>query len=284
MLSWLRTKREAAVSGLNELTNPEKWDNPEWMALHRELGSYAVDTHCFSETKEFAYRKGWEWTQCLFGLQQLGMIRPDAAGLGVGAGHEPVLFYLADRIKAVVGTDLYGNATWSDENIGGNEADPKFLEDMGRYTRRNFRKENLSLKNMDGTKLEFASGEFDFVWSLSSIEHFGGHEAAAESIREMARVTKSGGIVAVATEFVLTPSCVDHVEYFTKSMYEKYVLGASPDLELVHPMDYTLPGLEYLIDPIMVHLAGDVHRCRHHIILNDGVVQWTSIMSFFRKK
>lgn len=283
MLSWLRKKKSPEFLGLNELTNPEKWDDAEWMSLHRELGSYAIDTHCFSETKEFAYRKGWEWTQCLYGLHQLGMIRPEATGLGIGAGREPILFYLADRIQKVVGTDLYGNASWTNVEEGGNEADAGILSDVDRYCRRSFRKSNLELRNMDGTKLEFPSEHVDFVWSLSSIEHFGGHEAAAESVREMARVTKSGGIVAIATEFILTPDCLDHQEYFTKPMFEKYVLNASTDLKLVCPMDYSPPSLTYLLDPIMVHLGGDVHRCRHHIILNDSLVQWTSVMSFFRK-
>ena len=284
MFSWLRKRNSNALSGLNVLANPEKWDDSEWMTIHRELETYSVDKHCFSETKEFAYRKGWEWTQCIYGLQKLGMLGADAKGLGVGAGREPLLFYFADRIQSVVGTDLYGNSTWSQQSEGGNEADAGILADVDRYCSRSFRKSNLALRNMDGRKLEFEVGEFDFVWSLSSIEHFGGHEAAAESVREMARVTRKGGIVAIATEFILTPNSPDHEEYFTKDMFEKYVLNASPDLKLVQSMDYTLPGLEYLLDPIMVHLAGDVHRCRHHIVLNDGRVQWTSVMCFFVKR
>ena len=63
---------------LNEITNPNKWDCPEWMKVHRELESYSIDKHCFSESKEYAYRKGWEWTQCLYGLHNIGAITPDA--------------------------------------------------------------------------------------------------------------------------------------------------------------------------------------------------------------
>ncbi len=100
----------------------------------------------------------------------------------------------------------------------------------------------------------------------------------------MARVTKKGGVVVVATEFIITPYVKDHPEYFVKEAFEKYIIHASEDLELIGKMDYTLPPLEYLIDPIMVHLDRDVHRVRHHIILNDGTFQWTSAISFFRKK
>lgn len=287
--NWLRSKRLTkpmdALAGvqLNELTNPDKWDNPEWLAIHRELETYAVDKHCFSETKEFAYRKGWEWTQSLFGLHKLGMITPESKGLGVGAGHEPVLFYLADRIAEVVGTDLYGNDLWTGNSVGGNEADATALDDASKFCPRSFAEDKLKLFNMDGTHLQFPDEQFDFVWSLSSIEHFGGHEAAAKAMSEMARVTKPGGIVAVATEFILTPRYPQHPEFFIQEAFEQYIVNGTPSLRPVQPMDYRLPALEYLLDPIMLHLDGDVHRVRHHIVLNNGDLQWTSVMCFFRK-
>lgn len=52
--------KSRGLSRLNEITNPDKWDNPEWMKVHRALESYSVDKHCFNRSKEYAYRKGWE--------------------------------------------------------------------------------------------------------------------------------------------------------------------------------------------------------------------------------
>jgi len=278
-----KIKGTASPDRLNELTNPDKWDNPAWMNIHRELESYAVDKHCFSDTKAYAYRKGWEWTQCLWGLHTLGAIDKKAKALGVGAGHEPVLYYLTDHIREVVGTDLYGNDDWSNNAVGGNEADAAALENADAFCPRSYEKSRLSLMHMDGTDLQFKDEHFDFVWSLSSIEHFGGHARAKQAMTEMARVTKKNGIVAVATEFIITPDCSDHPEFFTKALFEKYILHASPRLKPVEAMNYQLPPLEYLIDPIMIHLNGDVHRTRHHIILNNGHVQWTSVICFFRR-
>jgi SAM-dependent methyltransferase len=269
----------AGALRLNGLTNPDAWDDPKWLAIHLELETYSIDKHCFNASKEFAYRKGWEFTQTLYGLELLGFISPDARALGVGVGREPVLFYLADRVGRVTGTDLYGNEGWS-----GNEANPRFLEETARYCPRSFDASRLRLQTMDGTDLKFDSGTFDFVWSLSSIEHFGGHEPARKSIEEMGRVTRPGGIVCVATEFVITPGVPDHPEYFRHPEFESYVLHATPALTPVEPMSYDLPSLEYLIDPIMVNLDGDIHRVRHHIILNDGRYQWTSALVFLRKE
>jgi hypothetical protein len=265
---------------LNELTNPDKWNNPEWLQIHLDLARYSVDKHCFSSDRDFAYRKGWEWTQAIYGLKLLGAIQPQAKGLGVGAGHEPLLFYFADHIADVIGTDLYGNGQWSAS--GGKEADAAILNDAARYCPRSFDRSKLRLMVMDGTKLEFQDSSFDFVWSLSSIEHFGSHQAAQKSVCEMGRVTKRGGFVAVATEFIIGPDGKDHPEYFTRTNFERFVLHASPKLLPIQAMNYALPPPECLAHPIKVG-TNDRHRIRHHIVLDDGKVQWTSAIVFFQK-
>jgi SAM-dependent methyltransferase len=265
---------------LNELTNPDKWNEREWLRVHLELETYSVDKHCFSKTREMGYRKGWEWTQALYGLELLGAIQPHAKALGVGAGHEPLLYFLADRIAQVVGTDLYGNTGWS--QAGGKEADKAILGDASRFCPRKFDGSRLRLMVMDGTHLEFADSSFDFVWSLSSIEHFGSHAAARQSLREMARVTTPGGYVVVATEFIIGPKGKDHPEYFTRTNFDKFVLHASPQLVPIQPMNYSLPPAECLAEPIRVG-TDDVHRIRHHVVLTDGEIQWTSAIVFFRK-
>lgn len=265
---------------LNELTNLDKWSTPEWLNLHEELSTYSVAKHCFSKGRDRAYRKGWEWTQAIYGLTLLGAIHRQARGLGVGAGHEPVLFYLADRVAEVTGTDLYGNAQWSAG--GGKEADAAILDDAARYCPRAFDRSRLRLLVMDGTALRFPDNAFDFAWSLSSIEHFGSHRAARTSIREMGRVTKAGGFVVVATEFVIGPQGKRHPEYFTRSQFERFVLGASAPLVPIQAMNYTLPAQECLARPIMVG-TDEGRRIRPHVVLHDGNVQWTSAIVFFRK-
>lgn len=265
---------------LNELTNLDKWSNPEWLQMHLELSAYSVARHCFSRDKSLAYRKGWEWTQAIYGLKLLGAIQPQAKGLGVGAGHEPLLFYFADRIAEVIGTDLYGNAKWSAH--GGKEADSAILNDAAKYCPRNFDRSKLRLMVMDGTELKFTDDSFDFVWSLSSIEHFGTHKAARKSIREMARVTKPGGFVVVATEFIIGPKGRSHPEYFTRAHFDRFVLRASPMLLPIQPMSYVLPSAECLANPIQVGTDEGRHL-RPHVVLHDGNVQWTSAIVFFKK-
>jgi ubiquinone/menaquinone biosynthesis C-methylase UbiE len=208
------------------------------------------------------------------------MLKPTYEALGVGAGHEPVIFYLADRIKHVTATDLYGNATWS-ENQGA-EASADILIDAQKYCPCHFNASAVTFENVNGTALPYKNDFFDFCWSLSSIEHFGGHEAAARAIREMARVTRKGGIVCVATEILLLNE-FKHPEYFTRKEIEEYLINASPDLALVDGINWQLPPSEYLIDQINV-LTESVHRRRRHVVLTDNDYHWTSIMLFFRKQ
>jgi SAM-dependent methyltransferase len=261
--------------GLCELAGPRKYENAEWRAIHDDLASYSVDKHIFSPN---VYRKGWEWTQAAYGLKKLGMLRTDYSALGVGAGREGLIFFLGDRLREVVATDLYGNDAWS--SLHGREADSAVLNDASHFCPRPITPGRIRFLTMDGTRLEFPDSRFDISWSLSSIEHFGGHEKAAQAVREMARVTRVNGIVVIATEYLLLEE-YHHPEYFNKQQLLEFVVQASPALELVEPIDFSLPPDEYLIDSIA--LPNGVHRRRRHVVLNDGRVQWTSIVLFMRK-
>jgi hypothetical protein len=116
---------------------------------------------------------------------------------------------------------------------------------------------------------------------LSSIEHFGSHSRAGDAVREMARVVRPGGVLAIATEYLLLGD-QSHPEYFNRQEIEEHLLHASPLLELIEPVDWSLPPPEYLIDSIVVPQGVD--RTRRHVVLNDGQVQWTSILAFFRRR
>jgi SAM-dependent methyltransferase len=260
---------------LSSLTNPSAYDDAEWLRVHNDLETYSFDKHVFLPN---VYRKGWEWTQTIYGLERLGMVQPQHRAIGVGAGRECVIYWLGQRLAKVLATDLYGNETWS--TTGGREADV-VLDDPQRYCPRPVRTGSVEFQVMDGTALTVPDGSFDIAWSLSSIEHFGGHEAAASAVREIARILRAGGVAVVATELLLLDE-YQHPEFFTRAEIEKYVIDATPELELVEPVDWRLPPTVYLIDSIA--LPGGADRFRRHVVLNDGNVQWTSVLLFLQKR
>ncbi len=269
------------MASLCELCNPARYSDNEWMSCHRALEPYSTDKHVFMHTNGgHVYRKGWEWTQCIYGLQQLGAVHTSSSGLGVGAGREPLIFYFGDRIRSVTALDLYGNERWS-TGAGGQEAKAEVMHSPERWCPKQMDFSRVQFVVGSGTHLDFKEAQFDFCWSLSSIEHFGGHSVAADAMREMGRVTKPGGHVAIATEYLLLPE-YDHVEYFNRTRIYESIVDACDNLQLVSEVDWATVPPEYLVDSIVV--PSGVDRRRRHVVLNDGEVQWTSIMLFFRKR
>ena len=245
---------------LNRLCGPDAWENPLWLTYNRALG---LDGRL--------HRKDFEWTHCVYGLERLNMLGPTRRVLGVGAGREDVIFYLANRCEQIVATDLYEGRfeDW--------EAVPDFVDHPAKFAPFPFRTEALTVMRADGRSLPFEDGTFDVVYSLGSIEHFGGHHAAAQSMREQARVLKRGGVVCVATEWILRGG--PHFEYFTPDEIQEYIIGAS-GLELEGSLDPTPPPTEYVDNP--VRLDKDISVLPHLVVgLED--ITWTSVVLFLRK-
>lgn len=249
---------------LCELANPAKWDNEEWLDLLRSLG--------LSDDRLVMHRKPYEFTQLLYGCRRLGLLREDAAFLSVGAGHEHVLYWLANHVRRVVATDMY-EGVWQGERA--REGDPIVLENPEQYAPFPYRRDHLEFMRMDGRALQFADNTFDVTYSLSSIEHFGGFEGAAQTMREMARVLKPGGVLALATEYVIAGP--PHEETFQPA--EVRALLDASGLTLVEPIDEQVYR-RYECEP--VDLADNPYRSPHMTVrLGDTV--FTSVMAFLRK-
>lgn len=249
---------------LCELANPAKWDNPDWMKILRSLGEPA--------DKISMHRKTYEFTQMLFGLERLGMLRPDATVVSVGAGHEKPLYWLANRVARVVATDMY-EGEW--QSSGAMEGDAHVIARPEDYAPFPYPAERLVFLKMDGRRLAFRDGTFDIAYSLSSIEHFGGVEAAWQAMDEMARVLRPGGIVAVATEYCL--SGPPHHEAFQPD--EVRAILDRPRLRLVQPVDERVHA-RYDVVPV------DLWQNRYqtpHMAVKDRDTVFTSVMAFLEK-
>jgi SAM-dependent methyltransferase len=123
------------------------------------------------------------------------VLRDDAEILSVGAGHEEVLFWLANRVGKVVATDIYGEGGFSE-----GEADASMLTDPSAFAPYPYPEERLEARWMDARRLDFPDERFDAVFTLSSIEHFGTERDVARASREIGRVLKPGGVAFVVTE------------------------------------------------------------------------------------
>jgi len=249
---------------LCELANPAKWDNPEWLAILRGLG--------LSDDKATMHRKPYEFTQLVYGCRRLGALRDDSAIISIGAGHELVLYWLANHARRVVATDLY-EGVW--QEVQGREGDPDVIRRPEDYAPFSYRRDRLVFMKMDGRRLAFRDGTFDIAYSLSSIEHFGGMPGAIATIREMGRVLKPGGVLTLATEYVLHGP--PHEETFQPREFAELI--EQPGLRLVEPLDeHVYRRYEYEA----IDLFRNPYQTPHMVVrFNDTV--FTTVIVFLRK-
>jgi SAM-dependent methyltransferase len=249
---------------LCELANPAKWDNPEWLTILRSLG--------LSDDKLTMHRKPYEFTQLVYGCRRLGALRDDSTIISVGAGHELVLYWLANHARRVVATDLY-EGVWQEEQ--GREGDPDVIRRPADYAPFPYRRDHLTFMRMDGRRLAFRDGTFDIAYSLSSIEHFGGMSGATATIREMGRVLKPGGVLTLATEYVLHGP--PHEETFQPRELTE-LIGQS-GLRLVEPIDEQVyRRYEYAA----IDLYKNPYQTPHMVVrFNDTV--FTTVIVFLQK-
>jgi SAM-dependent methyltransferase len=250
---------------LCELANPAKWDNDDWLAILRSLG--------LSDDKLSMHRKPYEFTQLLFGCQRLGALREDSRVISIGAGHELVLYWLANHVRQMIATDMY-EGVWQD--VQGREGDPDVINRPDDYAPFPYRRDRLTFMKMDGRQLAFQDSTFDIAYSLSSIEHFGGMAGAAATIREMGRIVKPGGILALATEYVIAGP--PHEETFLPAEIARLV--DQPGFALVEPIDENVyKRYEYAA----IDLYRNPYQTPHMVVrFNDTV--FTTVMVFLRKR
>jgi SAM-dependent methyltransferase len=180
------------------------------------------------------HRKQWELAQAVRALHDLGAIREDAEFLGVGAGHEPTIFYLTNVVRRVFATDLYASRTsWR-------EAPAAILRDPGAFTNLAWNPRRLVVQHADALALPYEDESFDGVFSASSIEHFGDDRVTSLAAFEMCRVLKPSGVAAIATEYRLEgPSPgFRQTRLFDRDELERLIVSAAP-WDLAEPFDST---------------------------------------------
>lgn len=255
-----------AEAQLCELTNPRKWLEPRW----RE---FLLSLQVVPGSLTRMHRKGFEWTQAAYGLDLLGKLGDDIKCLGVGSGHEALVYWLANHTGHVLATDLY-EGSWTKK--GSREGDPAVLADADRYAPFDYRRDRLEFRRMDGTSLELDDASFDVCFSMSSIEHFGGNAQAAKAMAEMGRVLKPGGVIALATEAVLNDK--DDKEFFRFPELARHVVAAS-GCRLVQAPVFRVP--RYALEH-PTHMPHE-QALTPHLVLEQKGVLYTSVMLFLQK-
>jgi SAM-dependent methyltransferase len=261
-------------------------------ALRAMLRSVAGDGYSPEEER---HRKFWEYAMLGLYLQEVGALGEGTEALAVAAGHEHPLYWLANRIARIVATDIYGEGDFAT-----NEADGSMLSDPSIFAPYPYRTERLEVRSMNALELDFPDESFDVVFSLSSIEHFGGPREVAQASREMGRVLRPGGHLLIATEYLLRWNPLDSPvlqsairlatggkrcstatlrnrvgETFTKAELERCIVGPS-GLRLVQSLDTRISPESF--QNIFHPDAGKPQKSFPHIVLQARHgAPWTSV-------
>jgi SAM-dependent methyltransferase len=280
-----------------KLCDLSDFEDPDLRARIREIAP--------GPEEEELHRKNWEYAMLALFLEDVGLLNDGAQVLSVGAGHEEVLFWLANKVGRVVATDLYGEGDFS-----AREAEVTMLDDPSAFAPYPYREDRLEVLKMDGRKLDFPNGSFDAVFSLSSIEHFGKPAEISQAAREIGRVLRSGGYAFVVTEcfvgrHVLNSKLVQTairgatlgrrastatpqtrmLSVFTPEELTRFIVRPS-GLEQLQPLDRTISS-ETWENLIHWRGAGELTpatgRDFPHILLKAHGSAWTSVALPLRK-
>jgi SAM-dependent methyltransferase len=281
---------------LNRLCYIEDWDHTEVRKIINELQNPIYETYIhrtnWTTTNKivgrrkpgFIHRKDWEWTMGIIAMKRFNKLNDKCTAIGIGAGREEVLFYLANHLKHVHATDLYDGKEWDNFAPFDFPANPK------KYAPFPYKEDALTVLRMDGTRLEFPSETFDIAFSFSSIEHFGGenHAGALKSLKEMERVLKKDGIAVIATEYIINDK--DHPEFFNRKTIYSDLIDKLDSLKLVQPLDLriTTKTLDTVLDfKIAVNwdnLDNSFKKSHPLILIRVKNILVTSVMLIFQKK
>lgn len=152
------------------------------------------------------HRKIWEFAYVLQSLRDTDMLLPGKKAIVFACGEEPLPSYLASLGIEVLVTDLHPEKSvgmgWKEASQYTNSLENVFYPDL--VSRAVFEKK-VSLQYVDMNDIpESLQGQFDFCWSICSLEHLGSIADGLKFIENSLNVLVPGGVAVHTTEFNYT--------------------------------------------------------------------------------
>jgi SAM-dependent methyltransferase len=193
-----------------KLADISDWQDPEF----EEIASLLMEA--------VQSRKAWEFVQIYRGLKQLGLLNGQSQALGLGVGHEGLIYAFTHVCQHVTATDLYESKEWTTAAMS--------VQDVYDKSPFPYQRDQLTVRHMDMTQIQYPDASFDFVWSCCAIEHVNDFRDLHQVYREIHRVLKPGGIAALTTEFNMTdrPSYEPNLLFTDRQWVESWLTGADP--------------------------------------------------------
>lgn len=299
MTSAATTGQDSLSRQYVKLCDLRDFDDPQLRAKIAEIVAPGLTAH------ERLHRKFWEYAMLALYLEEVGAIHEQAEALAVAAGHEEPLYWMANRVRRMLATDIYGEGDFAER-----EATGTMLTDPAAFAPYPYREHHLEARSMDAIALDLPGDSFDIVFSLSSIEHFGSPTDIAKAAREMARVLRPGGHLVIVTECFVGSHPLDRpfvqfairlatlgrrcgsatprervTDVLTASELQRDIVAPS-GLELVQPLDESISAQTF--DNLIKWVGhGELHPRTGdpypHILMKGYGSPWTSTFLALRK-
>ncbi len=174
------------------LTSPRllDWEEMQTEPMRQAARDLALDP-------EDTDRKIWEKSAVLHIVRSYGFLDSKKKGLGIGVGTESLPFFFSTHCDMIVGVDKYKSKVWQSAGLS--------AEDVYVTAPVPYDHDKLTFVDCDMRSLEFQDEEFDFVWSVSAIEHVSTTDEYLRTFSEISRVLKKGGMAFITTEWNLVP-------------------------------------------------------------------------------
>lgn len=153
------------------------------------------------------HRKFWELTYVTYVIEHLSLCKPGKRGLVFAAGKEPLISLFASLGCSIVATDMPPDLAnfkdWSQTNQHASNLQDLFIPTEG------FSKDDFSARvtylplNMNFLP-QSIDGQFDFIWSLCSLEHVGTIRLGQRVVLNAMDLLKPGGVAFHSVEFTVS--------------------------------------------------------------------------------
>jgi hypothetical protein len=148
------------------------------------------------------HRKVWELAYVLQTLHDHDLIRPGVRGIGFGCGTEPIPSYLASRGVTVTITDIppgdQASKGWVDNAQHATSLQKCLFSNLASGE---VFQERAHLLYVDMNAIPNTLKDYDFCWSICSLEHLGSIQKGMDFVVNSLDVLKPGGLAVHTTEF-----------------------------------------------------------------------------------
>ncbi len=201
------------------------------------------------------HRKQWEFCFMAHALDHYGKLKEGSKGIGFAVGTEPLAPFFVKRGAELVVSDLpISNSTkglvqgWANTGQHAAALNATFTEGVVDYELYAKKAKFIPI-NMNEIPGDLLHGEYDFVYSSSSLEHVGSVELGRKFILNAMKALKKGGVGVHTTEFAIN-SLEDPGKFGHMSVWLKKDVDLL-ESELEKNGCKLLP-VEYAIDKVVV--------------------------------